>query len=862
LLGKTLKRLEALLAVAALSILAAVITLSFVDWREYSEAASATRHTQQVVNAADGLLAAVIDAETGQRGYLLTGDKKYLEPYAAALSVIPDRLRSLISLTAADSVQAGRVRLLSPLVTEKLDELRQVIEIRESQGIEAAIARVRTDPGKIATDRIRQICAQITGDQYNVLVERSRRTGIHGRRMRLVTTLGSLALFLMLLAAGMMIFKSAGRREKLINEVRASHTRTAEVRDLLQTTLASIGDAVLTTDAEGKVTFVNPAALKLMEFSMPETLGKPVDQVFHIVNDKTREVVESPVAKVLREGAILGLGNHSVLISKSGREIPIDDSGAPIHARDGSTAGVVLAFRDITERKRTHEALQESEERLRLSTEAAQIGLWDRDFVSGRVRWSPHMESLFGISQSAIEPGSEAFYRMVHAEDRAQLRSAISRAVEQQVPFDTEYRFTRPDGETRWIFVRGRPLCDVQGRTAKLAGVAMDITERKRLEEKLRQSQKLESLGVMAGGIAHDFNNLLVGILGNAAILAEEMPPASPLSDVIDNLIQASERAAHLTRQMLAYSGRGRFTIERLNLEAQVQEILALIEASIPKGVRIELNFEPGLPPVEADAGQIQQLIMNLVINGAEAIGTTGGVVSISIALQQVDTGYVRDNLAGESIAPGPYLALEIRDTGIGMDPNLQAKIFDPFFTTKFTGRGLGLAAVQGIVRGHKGALTVDSRPGGGTTFKVLLPSARAQEKAAGPVPSIAEFRGDGTILVVDDEELVQRTVQTALERFGYTVITADSGEHAIRLLSERPDEVALVLLDMTMPVMSGDETLRRLLAIRPAIPVIATTGYDELEAMRRFGPDIRGFIQKPYIPRKLAEQIRSILGR
>jgi len=429
--------------------------------------------------------------------------------------------------------------------------------------------------------------------------------------------------------------------------------------------------------------------------------------------------------------------------------------------------------------------------------------------------------------------------------------------------YEAEFRIIPPNGETRWMYAKGAPISSPDGQVLKFAGVLIDITGRKRLEEKMQQAQKLESLGVLAGGIAHDFNNLLVGILGNACMLSEEMPANSSQRDVVENLMQASERAAHLTRQMLAYSGRGRFNIERLNLEVQVRQILALIDASIPKGVKLELNFQPDLPRIEADAGQIQQLIMNLAINGAEAIGPEGGVVSISITLREIDKGYVRDNLAGDPISPGAYIVPEVHDTGIGMDSATQAKIFDPFFTTKFTGRGLGLAAVQGIVRGHKGALTIYSELGKGSTFKVFLPVAASEEKIQENAnSSYTDFTGEGTILVVDDEELVQRTLLTALTKYGYTVLTAGNGPDAIRMVGEMQDRISLVLLDMTMPIMSGEETLKGLQAIRRDIPVIATSGYNELEALKRFGHGISGFIQKPYTPKSLAERIRTVLEK
>ncbi len=248
------------------------------------------------------------------------------------------------------------------------------------------------------------------------------------------------------------------------------------------------------------------------------------------------------------------------------------------------------------------------------------------------------------------------------------------------------------------------------------------LEERRRSNEKLLQTQKLESLGVLAGGIAHDFNNLLVGIIGNASLLADEVPAGSAAAELVRNLEQAGSRAAQLTQQMLAYSGKGRFRIELLDLGKQVREIIPLISSSIAKSVELQLKVNDELPHVEADAAQMQQLIMNLIINGAEAVGAAGGTVVVSTATGEVDQAYA-DILSVDPIKPGMYVVLEVKDSGQGMDPSVKAKIFDPFFTTKFTGRGLGLAAVLGIVRGHKGAIRVESEPGKGATFKVYFPA-------------------------------------------------------------------------------------------------------------------------------------------
>ena len=393
-----------------------------------------------------------------------------------------------------------------------------------------------------------------------------------------------------------------------------------------------------------------------------------------------------------------------------------------------------------------------------------------------------------------------------------------------------------------------------------LATITRDITESKRAEERLRHTAKLESLGVMAGGLAHDFNNLLTGIMGNASLLLTSVAPAD--ADMAQEIVNASERAAHLTRQMLAYSGKGRFLIKSLNLSDEVREILDVVKSSIAKNVAVELDLRDNLAPIEADPGQIQQLIMNLVINASEAMDSKPGKVTIKTEAQEVDTTYASRAFGVNRIQPGHYVSLEVHDTGCGMSDETQGKIFDPFFTTKFTGRGLGLAAVSGIVRGHKGALKVYSVLGGGTTFKVIFPAAQNYVKAPSSQVMNA-VKGTGTVLVIDDEAIVRNVAAAALERAGYKVIVADDGDTGVELFRLASHEVSLVILDMTMPRMSGEEALTRLREIRPDIPVIVSSGYNEVEIIRRFTTEgIAGFVQKPYSATRILAKIQEVMKK
>jgi CheY-like chemotaxis protein len=332
--------------------------------------------------------------------------------------------------------------------------------------------------------------------------------------------------------------------------------------------------------------------------------------------------------------------------------------------------------------------------------------------------------------------------------------------------------------------------------------------------------------------------------------------------ELLNDVVRASESAARLTQQMLAYAGKGQFLLKPIHLSELVQEITRLIQASIPRTVQLRLNLARNLPHVEADPNQLQQLIMNLVINGAEAIGEDKiGVVRVTTAVREVDKSEAREGVRQPELEPGRYVVLQVEDSGCGMDESTRSRIFDPFFTTKFLGRGLGLAAALGIVRSHKGAIEVSSAPGEGSTFRVFLPASAASLWKGETAIDLEQVPPIKTILVVDDEEIVRRTASAALGSHGYDVLVAGNGQEAADIFEIKADEISLVLLDLTMPIMSGEATIQRLRAIRPDVPVILSSGYNEAEAFRRFhANNVAKFIQKPYTAAKLVDAIRDVL--
>lgn len=393
----------------------------------------------------------------------------------------------------------------------------------------------------------------------------------------------------------------------------------------------------------------------------------------------------------------------------------------------------------------------------------------------------------------------------------------------------------------------------------KLVKQREDEDERLSLERQLLHVQKLESLGVLAGGIAHDFNNILTSIIGNAELALMRIHPESPAIDNLHSIEKAAARAADLAKQMLAYSGKGKFFIGNHDINGLLEEMLHILQVSISKKAVLRLNLTTPLPPVEADATQIRQIIMNLVINASEAIGDKSGVIAITTGCMDCDRSYLKDVWLDENINDGLYVFIEIADTGCGMDKETMAKLFDPFFTTKFTGRGLGMAAVLGIVRGHKGAVKVYSEPGKGSTFKILLPASGKPAEIFNYDTRDGNWRGSGTVLLVDDEETVRGIGAEMLKELGFNVVTANDGREAVEAYKAGTD-FSFVILDLTMPHMDGEQCFRELRMLNPDVKVIMSSGFSELEVTQKFaGKGLAGFIQKPYKLSVLREGIMKL---
>jgi PAS domain S-box-containing protein len=520
----------------------------------------------------------------------------------------------------------------------------------------------------------------------------------------------------------------------------------------------------------------------------------------------------------------------------------------------GETLAVI---RDVTERNAAVEALRIAEERMRFALENAGLGIWENDFRTSTLTWSPILEAHHGLAPGTFPGTLEAFHAAVHPDDRAGALETVARAIATGSDFPILHRVVWPDGTIRWLTGAGRIVHDEQGQPLRGVGVLMDITERRSLEAQFQQAQKMEAIGRLAGGVAHDFNNVLTAILGYCELLLADTDPKDERFADLTEIGKAGMRAASLTRQLLAFSRKQVIAPTRLDLNEIVSDVHSMLERLIGEDVdiRLRLHRQPGT--VLVDRGQMDQVIMNLAVNARDAM-PNGGTLTIETTNVELDENYPKTHL---DVKPGPYVLLLVTDTGSGMTAEVQARLFEPFFTTKEVGKGtgLGLATVHGIVKGNGGSINVYSELGLGTTFKIYLPRVDYVEPGAQPAASTPR-RGAETVLVVDDVQALRDLTKRLLERLGYTVLTAANAEEA-QAIFDGAASIDVLLTDVVMPGASGPELTRRLAQQRPDLRVIYMSGYTE-ETMAHHGvlePGI-AFVHKPFSSDMLARKLREVL--
>jgi PAS domain S-box-containing protein len=540
-------------------------------------------------------------------------------------------------------------------------------------------------------------------------------------------------------------------------------------------------------------------------------------------------------------------------------------SKVPMFDPDGDVIGVLGTYSDITERKLIEEALRENQSRLDLALRSAQMGVWHWDLIKDKRFFDDQVCLLLGIDQAKFTGTADEFFNAVHPDDREMIKATLERAIERDMPYETEYRAVWPDGSVHNIIARAKLFRDETGQPMRLNGLAWDITEHYRaqeekemLEGKLRQAQKLEAIGTLAGGIAHDFNNILQPMIGYTEMALTKLSPSNPMRDDLEQVINASLRAKELVRQILTIS---RSTQEQprtpSDISSIIKEALKLLRASLPTSTEIRQNIRSGV--VQADATQIHQVLMNLCTNAAHAMDGEG---ILEVGLSPIELS--ESDLADQHIIdlkPGPHLKLSVSDTGAGMDKATLERIFDPYFTTKEVGKGsgLGLAVVHGIVKRHEGAITVRSELGKGTTFSVYIPRIETADESSVETPRETPT-GTERILLLDDEEVIVEMGIGILTRLGYKVAAETDSLHALEVFSVRPYDFDLIITDYTMPNLSGMDFVKEVRRIRPDIPVILCTGFSEKttpDSVKKLGIEL---LMKPYRLRQISDVVRKIL--
>jgi PAS domain S-box-containing protein len=633
--------------------------------------------------------------------------------------------------------------------------------------------------------------------------------------------------------------------------------------DLARTLFDEAGDALFLVDPVAhRVLDANPMAQRLSEFSRAELLGRTITDLL-----RHEQAAEDWLRGVRRTTTYHGRDGFLLRCKRPGVWVPVSVSIARLHPPGGKPLAL-FTVRDQSEQVEAYHCLLRTEAELRRVLVSVTDCLWScQTDAAGRWHYrylSPVVERITGRPVGFFLDDPLRWEEAVHPDDLPRRRELLA-GVSTGTAAEIEYRLRRPDGTVRWVRESISAAAVAGQKGLLLHGVLTDITERRQAEQAIQErnlleAQRYKSLGVLAGGVAHDFNNLLTAIVGNANLAQLDVPAGSPVRDHLKQIESVAWRAAELCQQMLAYAGKGRLLSGPVNLSTLVQDSRDLLHATVSRQAALTLDLAAELPSTWADATQMRQVLMNLIRNASEALVEGRGNICVATGKIHCDAGSLHAEPFAEGLAEGDYVFLEVTDNGCGMTAEVKAQMFEPFFTTKFQGRGLGLAATLGIVRGHGGTMQVHSAPGAGTAVRVLLPvSGAPAPPVAGPHARFPLEEQKGTVLVADDEEVVREVAVEMLEAVGFRTLLAKDGLEALEQFQQHANEVSLVLLDFTMPRQNGDEVFRELRRLRPDLPVVLMSGYAPAELRPRFReaePSI--CLQKPFSHESLFAAVRQ----
>jgi two-component system cell cycle sensor histidine kinase/response regulator CckA len=637
------------------------------------------------------------------------------------------------------------------------------------------------------------------------------------------------------------------------------HKRAEEEKETariyLHSSLASITDGVMLLDKQRKFVYMNSAFLKLHGFEAKDFIGKTVQEILPpLMSSKMTKTIAERMKKSLKSGESIN-GVELEVIDKDNKMRPVSYSASPIGDEKGNIIGEVYFIRDITERKQTEEALHREKEKFRALLEKSPLGISLIDNDGNYKYINPTFIEMFGYTLKDV-PTGRVWFRKAYPDQ--EYRNKVISAWMSDLS-ESEGGTHRP--RTFTVTCKDGSKKIIQFRAATMeAGdqfvICEDITEQQKLQARLRQAQKMEAIATLAGGIAHEFNNTLVGITGNIDLLQMDLPEEKTISKYTERMKVSARRMAHLTDQLLAYARGGKYHPKNISLTDFVEKALPFIRQNIDPSIHIEMDLSKDIFNVEADITQMQMVLSAIVNNSVEAIEDQGRIM-ILVKNEKIEEKFAKNR---PGLKPGNYVSLTVEDDGKGMDKETRGKIFDPFFTTKFQGRGLGMAAVYGIVKNHGGWISVDSELGKGTVVRIYLPAIKVQMKK--PEKARIELtKGTETILVIEDEDVVIDVILTMLKRLGYHVLLAKTGTEAINISKGFDGVINLAILDIKLPDMGGNKVYRFIKKARPSLKVIVCSGYAiDGPAQGLLDAGAQGFIQKPFSYTTLSEKLKEVL--